>query len=196
MDITRLEKQIAFIVKIDELKQILRRTLLMDASRRENDAEHSWHFAVMAMLLEEYSAKPINITHVLEMALVHDIVEVLAGDTYAYDAAGYEDKLKREQEAADKLFGMLPEDQGAWIRSLWEEFDAEETDDALYATAMDRLQPLLHNYYTKGLTWKEGHVTSDKVYKRMQPISKAAPELGKFADFIIKDSVEKGYLKK
>ena len=191
----RFEQQLAFLTEVDKMKNVLRQTLIADGSRRETDAEHSWHFALMAMVLYEYCDCPhVNLNRVLKMALVHDLVEVYAGDTFAYDEEGNRDKLKRETEAADKLFGLLPEDQGVEYRKLWEEFDAMETPDALYAASIDRLQPLLNNLLTQGHTWKLGHVTSQQVYQRMAPIRQGAPELWSFVEYAVNDSIQKGYL--
>lgn len=195
MEESRLEKQLRFLVEIDKLKKVLRQTVLIDKSRRENDAEHSWHMALMAVILQEYAGSPeVNITRVLEMALVHDLIEIYAGDTFAYDDQGNSDKEEREKAAADKLFALLPEDQGRELRALWEEFDGMETPDAKYAASIDRLQPLLHNYYTEGHTWKIGAVTSDKVYKRMAPIKEGLPEVWPLVEHIVEDSIKRGYL--
>lgn len=192
----RLKKQLEFLVEIDKMKNVLRRTLIVDGSRRENDAEHSWHLAMLAMVLEEYSEREINISRVVRMCLVHDLVEVYAGDTFAYDEKGYEDKLARETAAADKLFSKLPTEQGEEFRALWEEFDEAQTADAMYAAAMDRLQPMMNNFLTDGHTWKEGKVTSDKVLDRMQPIKKATPELWQVVEYIVSTSIERGILQK
>jgi putative hydrolase of HD superfamily len=195
MDENRFAKQIEFLVEIDKLKTVLRRTLLIDKSRRENDAEHSWHLAMMAMILREYAgSSDINMLRVLKMALVHDLIEIYAGDTFAYDAQGNMDKEAREKASADRLFSMLPDDQGLELRALWEEFDAMETPDSMFAAALDRLQPLIHNYHTEGHTWKIGPVTSDMVYKRMEPIRKGMPEVWSYVEHIIEDSINKGYL--
>ena len=191
----KLQKQIEFAVEIDKMKLILRRNLVADGSKREDDAAHSWHLAVMAMLLEEYSAEKIDVNRVIKIALVHDLVEVYAGDTFAYDSKGYEDKEQREKDAAAKLFGMLDAEQGAEIRALWDEFEAAETPEAKYANAIDRIQPLLLNYLTNGHTWKLGGVTSAQVYKRMDILRTATPELWNIVEGVIKDSVEKGILK-
>lgn len=191
----RLEQQLDFLVEIDRMKNILRQTLLADGSRRENDAEHSWHFAIMAMVLQEHAYSPeVDMLRVLKMALVHDLVEVYAGDTFCYDDAGNATKEAREQEAADKLFGKLPAEQGAELRALWEEFDAMETPDAIYASSIDRLQPLINNYLTKGHTWKNGRVTSSQVYKRMEPIRKGMPGVWEVVEFMIQDSIRQGFL--
>ena len=151
----RLDQQLRFTAEIDKMTSILRRTMLVDGSRRENDAEHSWHIAVMALIFEEYAAEPVDISRAVKMCVVHDLIEIYAGDTFAYDATGNADKAEREAASADKLFAQLPAEQGAEIRSLWEEFDAIQTPDAKYAACMDRLQPFLHNTLTDGHTWVE-----------------------------------------
>lgn len=191
----KIKKQIEFIITIDEMKNILRRNLVVDGSRRENDAEHSWHLAVMAMILEEYSADKVDISKVLKIALVHDLVEVYAGDTFAYDVKGNEDKLDREIMAAEKLFGMLGDGQGDEIRALWDEFEAKETAESKYANAIDRLQPLILNYLTNGHTWKLGDVHAPQIYKRMDIIRTATPELWHIVEGIISTSIETGLLK-
>lgn len=191
----RLKKQLVFLAEIEEMKLILRRNLLADGSRRENDAEHSWHFALMAMVLEEYAQPGLDISRVVRMALVHDLVEVYAGDTFAYDVVGYEDKEEREQQAADRLFGLLPEEQGSMFRALWEEFEKMKTPEAQYAAAIDRLQPLLNNYYTGGHTWQFGAVTLSQVRARMEPIGRSMPLLGEFVEYLLQDCLRQGYLK-
>lgn len=197
MDVNRLEQQMCFLVEVDKMKSVYRRTILIDKTRRESDAEHSWHFALMAMLLAEYAdPEKVDCARVIRMALVHDLIEIYAGDTFAYDVQGNQDKRQRETEAADKLFALLPEDQAAEIRALWEEFDAMETPDAQYAAAIDRLQPFLNNYLTQGHTWGLGGVKSAQVYERMDPIRVALPEVWPFVDKMIQESIEKGYLEK
>ena len=192
----RLKKQLEFLIEIDKMKSVLRQTILIDKSRQETDAEHSWHFAVMALTLCEHSANPdIDINRVIKMALLHDLVEIYAGDTFAYDTDGYEDKEQREVQAADRLFALLPPDQAADFRSLWEEFDAMETPDALYASAIDRLQPFVSNYMTNGHTWAKHGVKKESVYKRMLPVKEAIPELWDFVEAVIADACEKGYIK-
>ena len=191
----KLKKQIEFAVTVDKMKEVLRRNLVVSGERRENDAEHSWHLALMAMLLEEYSAEKVNIEKVLKIALVHDLVEVYAGDTFAYDEKGYEDKEERERAAADKLFGSLEGEQSAEIRALWDEFEAIETSESKYANAIDRIQPLILNYLTNGHTWKQGNVHVPQILRRMDIIRTAAPELWQVVEGIIADSVEKGILK-
>lgn len=198
MDRERFGKQLEFLVEIDKMKGVLRRTILIDKSRSETDAEHSWHFALMALVLMEYADEDIDINRVIKMALVHDLVEVYAGDTFAYDKKGYEDKEQRELEAADKIFGLLPSDQAGILRGLWDEFEAANTKEAQYANAIDRLQPLINNYKTEGHTWHAcgQAVTSAQVYKRMEPLRSAAPEIWDFVEFVIRDSIQKGYLAK
>ena len=190
----RLKKQLEFRLEIDKMKKILRQTILTDYSRQENDAEHSWHISVMAMVLAEYADESVDISRVIRMTLVHDLIEIYAGDTFAYDVAGNQDKKARENVAADRLFAMLPADQGSEIRNLWEEFDRMESPDAIFAAALDRLQPLLHNFVTEGHTWKRG-VTSEQVRKRMAVIEKANPRLFEVVNTVIDESLEKGYLK-
>ena len=191
----KIKKQIEFIITIDEMKNVLRRNLVADGSRRENDAEHSWHLAVMAMILEEYSADKVDVSRVLKIALVHDLVEVYAGDTFAYDVKGNEDKLDREIMAAEKLFGMLKDGQGDEIRALWDEFEAKETPESKYANAIDRLQPLILNYLTNGHTWKLGDVHAPQILQRMDIIRTATPELWHIVEGIISTSIETGLLK-
>lgn len=193
---TRFEKQLSFLVEIDKMKGVLRQTLLADKSRRENDAEHSWHFAVMAMLLYEYADRDsADLLRVLKMALVHDLVEVYAGDTFAYDEAANAGKEQREAFAADRLFGLLPAGQAAEIRALWEEFDAMQTADAKYAAAIDRLQPFISNLVTDGHTWRLGGVTRAQVLKRMDMVRQAAPALWAFVTQAIDEGVEKGWIR-
>lgn len=191
----KIDKLIEFSAEIDKMKSVYRRTLLIDRSRTETDAEHSWHLATMVMLFKEYAQPEVNIDRCIKMALVHDLVEIYAGDTFAYDAQGYEDKFQREQAAAEKLFSQLPDGMGEEYKVLWLEFDEEKTPDALYTCALDRLQPLLNNYKTEGHTWVEG-VTYDKVEKRMLKIKAAMPALWPKVRSMLDDSVEKGWLKK
>ncbi|MER3433668.1 MAG: phosphohydrolase [Leptolyngbya sp. ERB_1_1] len=191
---TRLQAQIQFIVEIDKLKHVLRQTLLMNKSRRENDAEHSWHLAMMAIVLSEYADPQVDLLRVLKMVLIHDLVEIDAGDTFCYDASALQDQAEREQKAADRLFGMLPENLEKELRSLWEEFEAKETINARFAAALDRLQPLLHNYYTQGGTWRMAGITVEQVRKRMEPVSIGSPVLGEFVENLIEDAVQQGFI--
>ncbi len=191
----KLKGQLKFLAEADKMKNVSRQTLLMDKSREETDAEHSWHFALMAMTLFEYAGFEVDLDRVIRMAIVHDLVEIYAGDTFAYDAKGYEDKEQREREAADKLFAMLPDVLAKEYRELWEEFDHMDTPDSKYAAAIDRLQPFLSNYATDGHTWVKHGVSADKVYKRMAPIETALPELWPFVEQVIEEAMEKGYIK-
>jgi len=190
----RLNRQLLFSAEIDKMTDVLRRTMLINKSRRENDAEHSWHIAAMAMLFSEYTVEPVDVSRAVQMCVVHDIVEIDAGDTFAYDAKGNADKTAREAEAADKLFAKLPHEQGAMIRSLWEEFDAMETPDAKYAACMDRLQPFLHNTLTDGHTWVEGSVSREAVEKRMAVIREFMPEVYKWIEANLDRAVHNGWL--
>lgn len=194
----RFEGQIKFLIEADKMKNVLRQTLIADGSRQETDAEHSWHLALMAMTLIEYAKDrdKIDLNRVIRMTIVHDLVEVYAGDTFCYDEDAKKDKALREKQAADKLFALLPPEQGREMRSLWEEFDAEETPDAVYACAVDRLQPLINNHLTQGHTWKKGNVSSAQVYARMAKVKEASPPLYEFAVGIIEKNIEKGNLKK
>jgi len=173
----RFQRQLAFIVEIDKLKTVLRRSMLTDMSRRENSAEHSWHLTLMAVLLEEHAGQPVNLMRVMKMLLVHDIVEIDAGDTFAYDAVGRLDKEERERRAADRLFALLPDDHADELRSCWDEFEENRSPEARFANALDRLQPLLQNLHTKGGTWRSHGVTLEQVIERMQPIQNACPSL-------------------
>jgi putative hydrolase of HD superfamily len=192
---THLVQQLAFVMEIDKLKTILRQTSLMDNSRRENSAEHSWHLAVMALTLGEYAEPGTDLTHVVKMVLVHDIVEIDAGDTFAYDAVGYTDKNEREERAAARIFGLLPHEQGEELMALWHEFEAISTHEARFANALDRLEPLLGNYMTGGGSWKKAGVTLAKVQKRMEPIGNVSAALGAYVQQILTDSVAKGYIR-
>ncbi|MGD9141330.1 MAG: HD domain-containing protein [bacterium] len=195
MDSERLEKQMAFIVEIDRIKQVLRRTVVIGTNRHENDAEHSWHLAMMAILLAEYAeGRSVDILKVLKMVLVHDLVEIDAGDTYCYDEEGAKDKSERETRAADRIFAMLPDDQGSEIRSLWDEFEEMTTREARFANALDRLQPLLLNYHSGGKSWQKHQVTSERVLMRAQPIAGHMPGVWEFAAGLIRDAVEQGFL--
>lgn len=197
MEDTRLLKQMSFIMEVDKLKNIVRRTKIADGSRYENDAEHSWHLMLMAVMLLEHANEPaIDVLKVMKMLVIHDIVEIDAGDTFAYDDAGHEDKMEREQLAADRLFGLLPEDQRDECMALWHEFEARETNEAQYAAALDRLQPMMLNYQNKGDTWQKHGITSDRVLERNKPIADGSESLWDFAKEMVAEAVEKGYLEK
>jgi len=193
---SRLAQQIQFIVEIDKLKQILRQTLLTDESRQENSAEHSWHLAIMAIVLAEYApSSDVNVLHVIKMLLIHDLVEIDAGDTFCYDMQGNQNKAAREAQAATRLFGLLPEEQGAELRDLWEEFEAQETAAARFAAALDRLQPLLHNQQTRGGTWRIHGITHDQVLQRVHPIKEGTPTLWPLVQQMLEECIAAGYLK-
>jgi len=194
MDPDRFEKQIGFILEIDKLKTISRRTYLLNADRSENTAEHSWHLAMMAILLAEHANEPVDVSRVVRMVLIHDIVEIDAGDTYYYDPVASLDKSKREQRAAVRLFGMLPSDQGSELRELWEEFEACQTPDARFAAALDRFIPQLHNYHTQGKSWSEHGVTADRVLERNACMAEGSMKLWECAQALLNDAVAKGFL--
>jgi len=191
----RLQQQLLFILEIDKLKSILRQTVLIDRSRRENSAEHSWHLAIMANLLSEYAAEPVDIAKVTRMVLVHDIVELDAGDTFAFDTAGLVTKKDRERQAADRIFGMLPPEQGTELRNLWEEFEAEESAEAQFANAIDRLEPCLLNANTEGGTWKQHNPSLEKVMERMKPVELYMPKVWPIVQKIIDEAVANGWVK-
>lgn len=194
MELERLKAQLTFSMECDKMKRVYRQTLLADKSRQETDAEHSWHLAMLATLLYEYALPGADRGRVVDMCLAHDLIEIYAGDTFAYDAAGNATKAARERQAADRLFALLPPDQGRSLRALWEEFDAMETPDALFANACDRLQPFLNNVVTGGHTWHLGHVHRGQVEDRMRPISLGMPALWPIVLRLIDEAVEKGDL--
>ncbi len=190
----RLSRQLAFSLELDKLKTILRQTLLTDGSRRENDAEHSWHVAMMAVLLAEYAPEGADPLRASRMLLFHDVVEIDAGDTFIHDDAGNQDKAAREQAAADRLYGLLPADQGAELRALWQEYEDRATPTARFADALDRLQPIMNNFATEGGTWKPHDVSADKVFKLVDRIRAGAPALGDYAETLVHEAVRRGYL--
>ena len=191
----RLDQQLKFTAEIDKMTGILRRTLLVDVSRRENDAEHSWHIAVMALYFKEYCVAPVDVERAAKMCLVHDLIEIYAGDTFAYDPVGNKDKAEREAAAADRLFAQLPQEQGNELRALWEEFDAMQTNDSKYAACMDRLQPFLHNTLTQGHTWIGTGTGRANVEKRMAIVSEFMPRVYEWVEKNIDHAVEVGWLK-
>jgi len=190
----RLARQLRFILEIDRLKGVLRRTLLTDGSRRENSAEHSWHIALAAVLLAEHATEEVDTARVVKMLLVHDVVEIDAGDTYAYDVAAHDDKEERERAAAGRIFGLLPDDQEGEMWALWEEFEGGETAESRFANAIDRLQPMLHNYATEGMAWQQHGVVSSQVLQRNRVIGDGAPSLWEFAERLMAEAVGRGYL--
>ncbi|WP_241911610.1 HD domain-containing protein [Telmatospirillum siberiense] len=193
--IDRLAQQIAFILEIDKMKTILRQNVpITEPHRQENDAEHSWHLAMMALLLAEHADEAVDVARVVKMLLIHDLVEIDAGDTFIYDVAANQDKEEREQRAADRVFGLLPEDQGRELRGLWDEFEARTTSDARFAHAIDRFQPVLLNVATQGLRWKVHGVTADRVLARNRVVGDASERLWSHLQDLIADMVEQGHL--
>lgn len=190
----RLKKQMEFIVEVDKVKKIIRQTYLADASRKEDDAEHSWHLALMAVLLKEYSNETVELSRVVPMVLIHDLVEIDAGDTYAYDEAGASTKRERETKAADRIFGMLPEDQAAWFRALWEEFEAYETPEAKFAHVLDNCQPLLLNDASNGRSWAEHGVKKSQIYKRNEHTSEGSREIWEYMKELVDKHVRLGHV--
>lgn len=192
---SRLEGQISFIVEIDKLKKVLRKTFLMDRSRLENTAEHSWHVAVMAIVLQEHADHPrLDMNRVIRLLLLHDLVEIDAGDTFAYDTQGYLDKEERENAAAKRLFGLLPDDQRDTWMELWREFEDGETYEAKYAGALDRLQPVIHNYYTGGVSWMKNGIIRSQVLKRLAPVQLVSETLWNFTLDIVQRAIDQGIL--
>lgn len=190
------QKKMQFLIIADKMKTVYRQTLLADKSRRETDAEHSWHLALMAIVLSDYAPEGTDIDKSVRMALVHDMVEIYAGDTFCYDINAGKDKRKRELEAADRLFSILPKEEGEEYKSLWLEFDAEETREAKFTAALDRLQPLINNFLTDGHTWRKGNVPREMVEKRVALISEAIPAAKSLVYEILDDSERKGYFRK
>jgi putative hydrolase of HD superfamily len=187
-----LSRALEFTIEMEKMKSIFRRSSIFDGTRRENDAEHSFHIAIMALAFEKYAPEGVNLLRVLKMLLVHDIVEIDAGDTFAYDKEANTTKKEREQAAAERLFSMI--ENGHELRTLWEEFDAMETPDALYAISLDRLQPFISNCLNKGDTWFAGGVSKEAILKRMAPIEKGIPALWETVLRLIDENVEKGYV--
>ena len=190
----RLEKQIRFIVEVDKVKNIFRQTYLADGKRKENDAEHSWHLALMAVLLKEHMKEEADLEKVMIMVLIHDLVEIAAGDTYAYDEKGAQTKQEREVNAAERIFGLLPEDQGIYFRELWEEFEAYETAEAKFAHLLDNFQPLLLNDASGGKSWQEHGVHRSQPMKRNERIPETSEIVWEKMQEIFDRHVEKGTL--
>ncbi len=189
----RLGRQIEFILEIDRLKGVLRRTHL-PMGRRENSAEHSWHLAMAALLLAEHANQKVDIGRVVQMLLVHDIVEVDAGDTFIYDEAAQEQKAVREWQAAERIFNLLPADQAAWVRGLWEEYEQQRTPEAHFAYAVDRFQPILLNYTCRGRMWREHGITASRVRARNRAIEAGSVRLWERTQALIEDAVRQGFL--
>ena len=191
----RLRQQLSFILELDKEKNILRQTYLSGHGRRENDAEHAWHMAIMAYLLREYANEAVDIGKVMLMCLIHDVVEIEAGDTYAYDAAGLATQKEREEVAKVKLYSMLPADQAAELMALFDEFEAWETPESRFAHAMDNLQPLLLNDSNDGGDWREHGVSAEQVYGRQRKTALGSERLFQLADGLLQKHIEKGNLK-
>lgn len=187
---------IEFLIKCDDMKDIERRNLNISSRRRENDAEHSWSLSMMAITLYEFAAEKVNLERVLKMVTVHDLVELYAGDVFAYDSERNIGKAQREAEAADKLFSMLPEYKGTELRQLWEEFDRMDTPDSRYAAACDRLQPLINNFFTEGHTWQQYGVHPDSVLKRNEVVKTAIPDMWKVVEYFVAEGKRLGYFDK
>ena len=194
---TRLAQQIRFIIEVDKLKEIFRQTLVTQSRRHENDAEHSWHLTLIVIILAEHSnVQPLDVLRVLKMLIIHDLVEIDAGDTFAYDIAGMAGQHEREAKAADRIFGLLPIDQASELRSLWDEFEARATPESKFAAAVDRFQPMLLNCLTEGAAWKNHGVTSDRVIARNQHVAEGSTALWEYASQMIAQAVTDGHLAK
>ena len=196
METTDLIKQIEFIKEIDKLKYIQRRTRLFNSDRNENDAEHSWHLAMMAIILSQHSNAAVDVLKVVKMVLIHDIVEIDAGDTFIYDTVKNHVNTDDERLAAERIFGLLPKEQAEELIRIWEEFEAGETDEAKFAKSMDRLEPLLQNVSNNGGTWKEYNVDYKKVYEKKQIIRNGSISIWNYAENLIEESVTNGILKR
>lgn len=190
-----LEQQLKFILEIDKEKNIFRQTHLSNHGRRENDAEHAWHMAVMAYLLKEYANEKIDLAKTMMMILIHDVVEIDAGDTYAYDTEGLTTQKEREAKAAERIFGILPEEQKKEMIALFEEFEAYETKEARFAHVMDNLQPVLLNHSNNGADWREHEVKKSQIYKRNEKTKTGSKELWECMKEIIEENIRKGNIK-
>jgi putative hydrolase of HD superfamily len=192
----RLEAQLTFLKELDKLKRVIRQTILVDGSRKENTAEHSWHATMATLILSEYADEPVDVLRVVKMMLVHDIVEIDAGDTFAFDEVGYQDKPEREQQAAARIFGLLPAEQGDEYRALWEEFEAAQSSEAKFANAMDQIMPFLHNIWTEGNgSWKEHRITLEQVLPRYeQRIGVGSSALWEYVQRILDKATRNGWL--
>lgn len=192
----RIEKQLAFSLEIDKVKNIFRQTHLSGHGRRENDAEHSWHMAVMAYLLREHANEEVDIARVMLMCLIHDIVEIDAGDTYAYDAAALKTQKEREEAAKQRIFSMLPQDQAEELMALFDEFEAYETAESRFAHAMDNVQPLILNNSNGGGDWREHQVTAEQVYGRQNKTKLGSQRLFEVTDRMLQENIRKGNIRK
>jgi len=196
MPSSRLLQQIEFLRAIDQLKSVNRKSFIADASRRENSAEHSWHVAMAALLLCDVGTQELDQFRILRMLLIHDIVEVDAGDTNVYDSTALVSQTKREAPAAERLFKLLPPDQCEFLHQLWSEFERGETPEAKFAKSLDRLMPLLHNYWTKGKRWSEDQIFYEQVFEINKPLREVGGQLAELAESILAECASKGYLQK
>jgi putative hydrolase of HD superfamily len=190
----RLAEQLAFCIEVDKVKQVFRQNPLSDGTRKENDAEHMWHLALMAMVLAEYAVEPVDVGRVMGMVLVHDLVEIDAGDTFVYDKEARSAAVQQELVAADRIFNLLPVDQAVWMRGLWDEFEAKETVEARFAGALDRLQPMLMNAISGGGGWAEHGITADRVWATNSVIDHGSPQLWDAARAVLAQAVADGVL--
>lgn len=193
INIDRIKQQISFIEQLDALKQVLRQNLVMDESRRENSAEHSWHIATMAMVLNEYAPTELDQLRVLKMLLLHDVIEIGAGDTFCFDIEGNKDKEERERLAADQIFGLLPEDLGSEFMCIWNEFEEGITSEARFANSLDRFQTLLQNINTRGGTWRIHNIEKARVVQRMLPIKEGAPSLWPLVERYLEEAFSRDF---
>lgn len=191
----RLKKQLEFMLELDKMKNLYRQTYVLHENRKENDAEHSWHIAVMAFLLEEYADSAVDTFKVMKMLLIHDVVEIDAGDTYCYDDEGYKTKSDREEKSAQRVFGLLPDDQKKEFYGLWREFEDGQTNEAKFAGVLDKLQPILLNYTKGGISWQEHGIYGTQVAGRNRNTSEISAELAEVINSVIEDAVKKGWLK-
>lgn len=194
-DSERLKKQMEFVLELDKLKHVMRQSYIADGSRHENDTEHSWHLALMAMLLSEYANEKVDMLQVIKMVLIHDAVEIDAGDTYAYDTEGNATKRQREVAAADRIFNILPEDQAKEMRELWEEFEACYTPEAKFANVLDRVQPIMLNDITGGRAWREHDIAVSQVLERNKKTKDGSEELWEYVKDIIDKNERLGNLR-
>ena len=191
----RLKKQLDFMLELDKMKSIYRQTYVLHEDRKENDAEHSWHLAILAFMLEEYAAEPIDTLKVIKMVLLHDVVEIDAGDTYLYDEEGYKSKAEREEKAAQRIFGLLPDDQRDELRGLFEEFEANETPEARFAHVMDNFQPLLLNNANDGGDWRAHRVSRSQVWGRQAKTELGSAEIWEYTRELIEENIRKKNIK-
>ena len=191
----RLKKQVEFMLELDKMKNLYRQTYVLHEDRKENDAEHSWHLAILAMLMAEHANNPVDAVKIIKMVLIHDVVEIDAGDTYCYDTEGCKTKADREEKAAQRIFGLLPDDQKKEFYDLWREFEDSETDDARFAAVLDRVQPLLLNYTKGGISWKKHGIAKEQVMGRNKEYFGESDEIADLIVSVIEDAYDKGWLK-